>query len=65
MTSPPSRPPLQPGQFVVNRGDRRCSVGVVVGVLLTPFELALVRWSATESTVEPLDMLVEVLKLFG
>jgi hypothetical protein len=62
--SPPS-PPLRPGHFVVNQADSRCLVGVVLGVLLTPFELALVRWSATETTVEPVDVLVHVLKLFG
>ena len=37
----------------------------LVGSLLTPLEVALFRWSPTDTTLEPLDALVEVLKLFG
>jgi hypothetical protein len=40
-------------------------VGVVTAVVLSPLEVALVRWSRTDTTPEPLDTLVEVLKLFG
>jgi hypothetical protein len=62
--STPARLPLQPGQFVRRRSDPD-PIGIVVGVLLTPLELALVRWGPRETTVEPMDVLVEVLKLFG
>jgi hypothetical protein len=64
-TPPPSRRPLQPGQYVRRRDDHKSLVGVVTAVLLSPLEVALVRWSRTDTTLEPLDVLVEVLKLFG
>ena len=65
MSTPPSRRPLQPGQFVRRRDDRKSVVGIVQAVLLTPLEVALVRWSSEDTTLEPLETLVEVLKLFG
>jgi hypothetical protein len=60
----PAPVPLQPGQLVYRRG-RPKAIGIVIGVILTPLELALVRWSASDSTIEPVEVLEAVLKLFG
>ncbi len=67
MSTPLSSQSLQPGQFVRRLDDDNYPflVGIVVGILLTPLEVALVRWSPTDTTLEPLDAVVEVLKLFG
>jgi hypothetical protein len=64
MATPPPTPPLQPGQLVRRRYEPSL-IGVVVGVILTPLQLALVRWGPDDTTIEPLEALVEVLKLFG
>ena len=65
MNTPPTRPPLQPGQFVRRGGDLGAVIGIVVGILLTSFERALVRWDPKNSTIEPMEALVEVVRLFG
>jgi hypothetical protein len=65
MSTPTSRRPLQPGQFVRRRDDYKSLVGIVIAVLLTPREVALFRWSSEDTTLEPLEALIEVLKLFG
>jgi hypothetical protein len=68
MNTPPSRRPhFKLGQFVRRRqsGDAEPLIGTVVGILLIPFELAVVRWGATDTTIEPVEALVEVLKFFG
>jgi hypothetical protein len=66
MSTPEPRIPLQLGQFVCRRTDHAgLLVGIVVGFVFAPVEAAYVRWANTEKTFEPLDALIEVLKLFG
>jgi hypothetical protein len=67
MSTPPSRRPrLLLGQLVRRQsGDPESLIGIVVGILLIPYELAVVRWTPTDTTIEPVETLVEVLKLFG
>jgi hypothetical protein len=60
----PSPAPLHKGQFVYRR-DRPTVIGIVLGVIMTPLELALVRWNATDTTIEPVEVLEAILKLFG
>jgi hypothetical protein len=64
MNTPPPAPPLQPGQLVRRDHERR-PIGIVVGVILTPLQLALVRWGPGDTTIEPVEVLEAVLKVFG
>jgi hypothetical protein len=58
--------PLKLGEFVCRRSDsQRLLVGIVVGFLFVPVETALVRWANLDITLEPLDILMDVLKFFG
>jgi len=59
MSAAPSGRPLQPGQYVRRRDDHKSLVGMVMAVLLTPLEVALVRWSSEDTTLEPLDALID------
>jgi hypothetical protein len=58
--------PLELGQVVCRRSDTRARLtGLVVGFSFVPIEAALVRWGNAEVSLEPLDALIGVLKLFG
>jgi hypothetical protein len=62
-TAPLHRPLLQPGQLVRRQRDPESLVGIVVGILMMPVELALVRWNLMDTTTEPMETLIEVLNL--
>jgi hypothetical protein len=53
------RLPLDLGLLVRRRTDPITVVGVIVGLILPPSRLALVRWRGAAATFERLDNLVE------
>jgi hypothetical protein len=60
MAHPRQRWPLDLGVMVRRRQDTGGVVGVIVGAILRPSQLALVRWRELPPTFENPEELVEV-----
>ena len=54
------RLPFGLGLLVRRRTDPATAVGFIVGLILRPSRLALVRWHGAAATFETLDSLIEV-----
>jgi hypothetical protein len=61
MSQSAPRPRLQLGQHVRRETDPGGSQeGLVVGLVFTPMEEALVRWPNADGTFEPVELLVSL-----